>query len=126
MRELIIDPIIGLVQVLLQGFAIGKLVESLGEEKLTVLGPFIMMLGIISMPLFRGIPFFGLSVVLISVVVGVTNTAVPGLISLLAPPEKQGRVLGLTQSVGSIARIPGPVLSGMATELAGLSTSLAD
>jgi DHA1 family tetracycline resistance protein-like MFS transporter len=114
---------IGLVQVLLQGFAIRKLVESLGEEKLIVLGPFIMMLGIISMPLFRGILFFGFSIVLISVGVGVTNTAVPGLISLLSPPERQGRVLGLTQSVGSIARIPGPVLSGIATELTGLSTS---
>jgi MFS family permease len=114
---------IGLVQVLLQGFAIRKLVESLGEEKLIVLGPFIMMLGIISMPLFRGILFFELSIVLISVGVGVTNTAVPGLISLMSPPERQGRVLGLTQSVGSIARIPGPVLSGIATELTGLSTS---
>jgi MFS family permease len=123
---------IGLVQVFLQGFAIRRLVESLGEEKLIVLGPFLMMLGlgpflmmlgIISMPLLRGIPFFGLSVVLISVGVGVTNTAVPGLISLMAPPEKQGRVLGLTQSVGSVARIPGPVLSGITTELAGLSTS---
>lgn len=114
---------IGLVQVFLQGFAIRRLVESLGEEKLIVLGPFLMMLGIISMPLLRGIPFFGLSLVLISVGVGVTNTAVPGLISLMAPPEKQGRVLGLTQSVGSVARIPGPVLSGITTELAGLSTS---
>jgi MFS family permease len=114
---------IGLVQVLLQGFAIRRLVKSLGEEKLIVFGPLFMMLGIISMPYFRGIIFFSLSLVLISVGLGVSNTAVPSLISLMSPPEKQGRVLGLTQSVGSIARIPGPVLSGVATELIGLSSS---
>jgi len=114
---------IGIVQVFLQGFAIHKLVQSLGEEKLIVLGPVFMMLGILFMPLFRGILFFGLSLVLIAVGVGLTNTAVPSLISLMSPPEKQGRVLGLTQSVGSIARIPGPVLSGIMTQLTGLSTS---
>jgi DHA1 family tetracycline resistance protein-like MFS transporter len=114
---------IGLVQVFLQGFAIRKLVQSLGEEKLIVLGPVFMMVGIIFMPLFRGIPFFGVSLILIAVGVGLTNTAVPSLISLMSPTEKQGRVLGLTQSVGSIARIPGPVLSGLMTELTGLSTS---
>jgi MFS family permease len=113
---------IGLVQVFLQGFAIRKLVQGFGEEKLIVLGPVFMMLGIIFMPLLRGILFFGLSLVLISVGVGLTNTAVPR-ISLMSPPEKQGRVLGLTQSVGSIARIPGPVLGGLMTELTGLSTS---
>jgi MFS family permease len=43
--------------------------------------------------------------------------------ALMSPPEKEGRILGLTQSVGSIARIPGPVLSGVATELIGLSSS---
>jgi DHA1 family tetracycline resistance protein-like MFS transporter len=114
---------IGMVQVFLQGFAIRKLVHILGEEKLILIGPVFMMLGILLMPLLRGILFFGLSLVLISVGVGLTNTAVPSLISLMSPPEKQGRVLGLTQSVGSIARIPGPVLSGLMTEFTGLNTS---
>jgi DHA1 family tetracycline resistance protein-like MFS transporter len=114
---------IGMVQVFLQGFAIRNLVHILGEEKLILIGPVFMMLGILLMPLLRGILFFGLSLVLISVGVGLTNTAVPSLISLMSPPEKQGRVLGLTQSVGSIARIPGPVLSGLMTEFTGLNTS---
>lgn len=114
---------IGLVQVFLQGFAIRRLVRSLGEEKLVVLGPLLMMSGILSMPFIRGVPFFGLSIVLISIGTGVTNTAIPSFISLMSPPEKQGSVLGVTQSVGSIARIPGPVLSGLTTDLIGLSSS---
>ena len=114
---------IGLVQVFLQGFAIRRLVRSLGEEKLVVFGPLLMMSGILSMPFIRGVLFFGLSIVLISIGTGVTNTAVPSFISLMSPPEKQGSVLGVTQSVGSIARIPGPVLSGLTTDLIGLSSS---
>jgi DHA1 family tetracycline resistance protein-like MFS transporter len=114
---------IGLVQVFLQGFAIRRLVRSLGEEKLVVFGPLLMMSGILSMPFIRGVSFFGLSIVLISIGTGVTNTAIPSFISLMSPPEKQGSVLGVTQSVGSIARIPGPVLSGVTTDLLGLSSS---
>lgn len=114
---------IGLVQVFLQGFAIRRLVRSLGEEKLVVFGPLLMMSGILSMPFIRGIPFFGLSIVLIAIGAGMTNTAVPSFVSLMSPPEKQGNVLGVTQSVGSIARIPGPILSGVTTDLKGLSSS---
>lgn len=114
---------IGLIQVFLQGFAMRRLVKALGEEKLIVSGPLLIMFGILSMPLLRSILFFGLSNILISVGVGVTNTAIPGLISLRSPPEKQGSVLGITQSVGSIARIPGPILSGIMAEFLGLNTS---
>lgn len=114
---------IGLVQVFLQGFAIRRLVRSLGEEKLVVFGPILMMSGILSLPFIRGIVFFGLSIVLIAIGTGLTNTAVPSFISLMSPPEKQGSVLGVTQSVGSIARIPGPILSGVTTDLIGLSSS---
>jgi predicted MFS family arabinose efflux permease len=42
---------------------------------------------------------------------------------VIARKLKQKRVPGLTQSVGRIARIPGSVLSGLMTELTGLSTS---
>jgi DHA1 family tetracycline resistance protein-like MFS transporter len=114
---------IGLVQVFLQGFAIRRLVRSLGEEKLVVFGPLLMMSGILSMPFIRGVLFFGLSIVLIAIGAGVTNTAIPSFVSLMSPPEKQGSVLGVTQSVGSIARIPGPILSGVTTDLSGLSSS---
>lgn len=49
-----------------------------------------------------------------------TNTSVPSFISLMSPPDKQGGVLGVTQSVGSVARIPGPLIGGVATELGGI------
>jgi len=111
---------IGIVQVLLQGFAMSRLVRTLGEEKLIVFGPLLMLCGVLLMPLLRGLAFFGLSIVLVSVGVGLTNTSVPSFISLMSPPDKQGGVLGVTQSVGSVARIPGPLIGGVATELGGI------
>ncbi len=114
---------IGFLQVMLQGLAIRKLVKWLGEEKLVIIGPLTMMMGVILMPLLRNIVFFGFSIMTIAVGVGIINTAVPSLISFISPPDKQGSSLGINQAIGSIARIPGPVLSGLSTEFIGLSGS---
>ena len=114
---------IGLIQVTLQGFGIKRLVAKLGEEKLIILGPLLLAIGIVLTPILASIPGFGFSTLLVAVGVGITNTAVPGFISLMTPPEKQGSTLGVTQSIGSIARIFGPVIGGYVTELYGVQSS---
>ena len=111
---------IGLVQVFLQGFAIKKLVARLGEEKLIIFGPLLLLLGVVFTPLLRSIPGFGFSTVLVSLGVGITNTAVPGFISLMTSDDLQGSKLGVAQSVGSIARIFGPLIGGFVTDLGGV------
>ena len=111
---------IGLVQVFLQGFAIKKLVARLGEEKLIIFGPLLLLLGVVLTPLLRSIPGFGFSTVLVTLGVGITNTVVPGFISLMTSADMQGSKLGVAQSVGSIARIFGPLIGGFATDLGGV------
>jgi MFS family permease len=107
---------IGVIQVALQGFGIKRLVSKLGEEKLIILGPIVLAVGIVLTPLLASIPGFGVSTAFVAVGVGITNTAVPGFISLMTSPERQGSALGVTQSIGSIARIFGPVIGGYLTE----------
>jgi MFS family permease len=107
---------IGVIQVALQGFGIKRLVSKLGEEKLIILGPLVLAFGIVLTPLLASIPGFGVSTVLVAIGVGITNTAVPGFISLMTSAERQGSTLGVTQSIGSIARIFGPVIGGYITE----------
>lgn len=114
---------IGLIQVTLQGFGIKRLVEKLGEEKLIILGPLLLAFGVVLTPILATIPGFGFSTILVAVGVGITNTAVPGFISLMTPPEEQGSTLGVTQSIGSIARIFGPVIGGYVTEYYGVQSS---
>jgi predicted MFS family arabinose efflux permease len=112
---------IGLLQVAMQGFAIGKLTMRIGEEKLIVLGPLLTMVGIILMPMTNSIPLFLLTTALMSAGLGITNTAVPSFVSQRTPPEEQGGILGVMQSVGSIARIPGPLVGGLVSEFVGLA-----
>ena len=114
---------IGVIQVVLQGFGIKRLVSRLGEEKLIILGPLLLGVGVVLTPLLISIPGFGVSTVLVAVGVGITNTAVPGFISLMTPPERQGSSLGITQSIGSIARIFGPVIGGYIAEFYSVQAS---
>ena len=114
---------IGLIQVFLQGFAIKKLVKRLGEEKLIILGPILLLAGIVLTPILSTIPGFGFATVLTAIGVGISNTAVPGFISLMTSIEEQGSTLGITQSIGSVARIFGPILSGYIVEISSVQSS---
>lgn len=114
---------IGIVQIILQGAVIGKLENKVGDEKLIVFGPLIMMLGIIVMPLVRQIVFFLASITLVALGSGVMQTVVPSFISKRTAKNEQGSLLGITQSVSSIARVPGPLISGLVVELTGLASS---
>jgi MFS family permease len=114
---------IGLIQVVLQGFGIKRLIVGLGEEKLIIFGPLILAIGVILTPVFSSLLGFGVATVLVALGVGITNTAVPGFISLMTIPERQGSTLGIIQSVGSIARIFGPIIGGYITEYSRVQSS---
>jgi MFS family permease len=74
-------------------------------------------------PILASIPGFGFANILLALGVGITNTAVPGFISLMTPPERQGSTLGITQSIGSIARVFGPIMGGVVTEFSNVQSS---
>jgi MFS family permease len=114
---------IGIIQILLQGFVLGRLVKKVGEEKLIAFGPLIMMLGIVAMPLIPNIGLFLSSLAMMAFGNGVMQTVVPSFISKRTPASEQGGVLGITQSVSSIARVPGPIIGGFVVEITGLVSS---
>jgi predicted MFS family arabinose efflux permease len=113
---------IGLIQIVMQGFLIGRLVKKFGEEKLIASGLLLMMLGIFFMPLIPSVAIFMPSLTMIAVGIGMMNTAVPTFISKRTPADEQGGMMGVTQSVSGIARIPGPIIGGLVFEFAGLAT----
>ena len=114
---------IGVVQILLQGILIGRLAKRWGEANLIVFSSLIMTLGILYMSLFSNIVVFITSLTMISAGIGILNTVLPSFISTRTPPDEQGGMLGVTQSVGSIARIPGPLVGGLVAEFAGLNVA---
>jgi MFS family permease len=114
---------IGVVQIVLQGLLIGRLTKRWGEGNLMVFGSLLMALGILFMPLFPSVAVFVVSITLISSGIGTLNTVLPSFISKRTASDEQGGMLGVVQSVGSIARIPGPLVGSIVAEFAGLNVA---
>jgi MFS family permease len=54
---------------------------------------------------------------------GILGTVLYSYISKRTSVNEQGGMLGVAQSVGSIARIPGPLIGGFVAEVSGLSVA---
>lgn len=118
----------GIIGAFIQGGPIGRLVKRLGEPRLIGLSLMIFAAGLAPMPWIRGqgplswsvltTPIGGswwlvlLFVGLIAVGSGLTRPPLFGLISVLTVPSEQGATIGIAQSVGSLARILGPIFAG--------------
>ncbi|MFW6117669.1 MAG: MFS transporter [Thermoproteota archaeon] len=113
---------IGAVQIILQGGLLGRLTKKFDEEKLIAFGPLLMIPGVFLMPLIPNIAVFTLSLTMISVGSSIMRTVVPSFISRITSPKEQGGILGVANSVASIATVPGPLIGGLLFEVAGLST----
>jgi MFS family permease len=111
---------IGVVQIVLQGFLIGKMTNRWGEKNLILLGSLLMMTGMFIVPIFNSLPIFLTALTMMSSGVGTLGTVLPSYISKKASVNKQGGILGAAQGMGSIARIPGPLIGGFIAEYAGL------
>jgi DHA1 family tetracycline resistance protein-like MFS transporter len=111
---------IGLVQIALQGFVIGRLVARIGDLNLVVFSPFFMMMGTFFMPLFSNLGIFIVSLTMIASGSGIMRTVVPSYISKATAESEQGGILGVTNSVASIATVPGPLIGGFLFEFVGL------
>jgi DHA1 family tetracycline resistance protein-like MFS transporter len=109
----------GTIQIMWQGVIIGRLTEKIGEEQLIAFGPLLLMLGIFLMPLIPNIALFVFSLTIICLGSGMMRTVVPSFISKISPANEQGGILGVTNGVASIARVPGPLIAGFLFESAG-------
>jgi multidrug resistance protein len=103
---------IGLIAAIIQGGLIRRLVPRFGETRLIIAGP--LFLGI-SFVIIGLAPSWGLVIAgcaLMPLGFGLNNPSLQGLLSRAVEPERQGAFLGLNQSLGSLARVVGPVTAG--------------
>ena len=103
---------VGLIAVIIQGGLIGRLVKRFGELPLVIFGALCFAVSLFAVP-FVGPAAGGLAALLIGGgVFSMGNSlATPALTSLASKsvgPAQQGTVLGVTQSVASLARAVGP------------------
>ncbi len=106
---------IGIINIIV-GSAAGRLARRAGEERIVALGTFAIMAGLASVPLIRDLAAYVLLTGVVATGVAIAFPLIPSLVSKRTPPQEQGAVLGITQSLGSLARVPGPLVAGLLYE----------
>jgi multidrug resistance protein len=103
---------VGFLGIILQGGLIGRLVKRFGEPELVWAGFLCATVGLALIGFSYNVPELLGAAALASIGTGVLRPALTSLITQRAGREEQGVVLGLTQSLMSVAQIVGPVIAG--------------
>ena len=108
---------VGILAAVMQGLVFGRLASRFGESKLIIVGSLLLVVSLLLVP-FIGSDNGGLLVLLLGIAgfaVG-NSIASPGLTSLAsktADESQQGKSLGILQSAASLARVIGPLATGV-------------
>jgi MFS family permease len=107
--------IIGIFSAIVQGGLIGLFQNKIGLKKMLIWGCPIAAIGLTLIPLPSVEWFYPVQIVAILFLAlgnGFLMPSINSLVSINTPPESQGKMLGIFQSISSLARVIGPVLSG--------------
>ncbi len=104
--------LLGIVSVIVQGGLVRRLVPRYGERRLLRVSGIPFCAGLVLVGLADTTPALLAGLVLIGIGYGGSIPSVLALLSRATDPGRQGAVLGLGQSVGSLARVVGPAMAG--------------
>jgi MFS transporter, DHA1 family, tetracycline resistance protein len=111
----------GFLGIVLQGGLIGRLVRRFGEAALSRAAFVALLVTYAGLALATNIPLLMVVTTIAAFGNGVARPTLTGLISRAAGAEEQGTVLGVTQSLSSLAMIIAPALAGSLLGLGWLS-----
>ncbi|MSP61225.1 MAG: MFS transporter [Myxococcales bacterium] len=101
---------IGVMMILTQGVLMRRLAPRWGEKGLVVVGTAMMAISMVLLHYTHGLTLLLIAVGVMAVGNGLNNPALSSLISRGAGSDRQGGVLGVSQSFGALARILGPLV----------------
>jgi MFS transporter, DHA1 family, tetracycline resistance protein len=107
---------VGFLGIILQGLLIGRLVKRYGEVTLAAAGFAALVFGYLTLGLATAISALAIVAVVSGFGNGVLRPSLTSLITHQAAQHEQGVVLGITQSLSSIAAIAAPMIAGMLIE----------
>ncbi|MES2745719.1 MAG: MFS transporter [Bdellovibrionota bacterium] len=108
---------IGVMLILINGGVTRPLIGKLGETKILTAGQFMLGLAMLLLPYFApNQPMLWISLTLVAAGSAFASPALSSLSSRLAPEGLQGFALGFSQTLGSLARILGPLTFGILYE----------
>ena len=109
----------GLLQAIVQGYLLRKVVHRTGEPMLIKLGMIAFATGMAPMAAGSSHAMLFVLLALLSIGYGLASPSIASLISKRTERHLQGEVLGVNQSAMSLARICGPIAGGFAYEMIG-------
>ncbi|MBK8100281.1 MAG: MFS transporter [Planctomycetes bacterium] len=105
---------IGAISVFARTLLLGRLVDRLGEVRLSRVGIVTLATGIAGVAVATSLPWLAIAVALLPLGTAFTFPCVTGLLSRVVPQQDRGLWMGLQQTYGGIARIAMPLLYGTA------------
>jgi MFS transporter, DHA1 family, tetracycline resistance protein len=103
---------LGVLSAVLQGGLTRRLTKRYGEEPLLACGLLLLAAGLVVVPFSADLPVLLGAFALLAIGLGLSQPALNSLISRRAGDAEQGEVLGVTRSVGALARVIGPPMAG--------------
>lgn len=102
---------VGLILAVMQGTAVRPLTRRLGERRVAIAGMLLTVAGLIGISQPTAEAGFLTALALLSAGGAFSMPLMSALVSLDAPDNEQGAVLGVFRSLGSLARVIGPLLA---------------
>jgi DHA1 family tetracycline resistance protein-like MFS transporter len=111
---------VGVVLVIVQGFLVGRVVKRIGEHHIVPASLALVAIGLLMIPATHSVAALLVANGVMAVGMGFNNPSLMSLVSRYTAAEDQGGVMGLTQSLNSLARIIGPMWGGFAFDHLGI------
>src|SRR6266446_807858 len=113
---------VGSISVFARVLLLGRMVDWLGEAKLSRLGLVLLASGVVGMPLSQNLWMLAIAVALIPLGTAFTFPCVTALLSRVISPRERGLYMGMQQTYGGVARIIAPLFYGWAFDTIGVSS----
>lgn len=112
----------GAISVFTRVLLLGRMVDWLGEAKLSRLGLVLLAAGVVGMPLSRNLWVLAIAVALIPLGTAFTFPCVTALLSRVINQRERGLYMGMQQTYGGVARIIAPLFYGWAFDSLGVAS----
>jgi len=110
---------LGVMTTLMQGGIIGRLTRRVDEARLVSSGTALLAVGLLAAPFTAPVVPLLASLGAIAFGQGIASPVLSSLLSKASQGKDRGEVLGVSQSLGSLARILGPLWGGLLFDHAG-------